>query len=216
MGKLVEDYTKEIKELTDENNKTYDKLEELSVAVINKSIDMMRKQVKQEIDCAVENTPEHTKELNNKGMLKEVKDKTNSTLKNIDDFVKDEFKNDKVFLHRSLKNPDKYKLPYEYCKEVEKKYMEAYRIILGYAGKIICDFGYDKVGNAYNDHSTWKYISGSSEKIRFNCIPDVREVKKEWKDYFDLFKNFVDNAQQITRLTEDKEKTEAVDLWESL
>ena len=215
MGKSIEDYTKEINDLTASNKVIYSKLEEMTVTIINKSTEMMRKQIKNRIEDTVKKNPEHTKELNNEGKLKQVKKLMNETLENIGVYVKEEFTVNKVFIHKDLK-VEKYKSPFEYSRGVKEQYEEVYRILLGYAGNVICKFGYEKAGNDYTGHSTWKCISGSGGKIKYGAYPEIREIESEWKDYSNLLEEYVDAVQKINNLIEAKERSEVSDLWESI
>ena len=215
MGKSMEDYTQEINDLTDSNKAVYSELEEVTATLISKSTEMMKKQIKNRIEDTVKNNPEHTKELNNEGKLKQVKELMNETLENIGVYVKEEFAGGKVFIHRDLK-VEKYKNSFEYSREVKEKCEEVYRILLGYAGNVICKFGYEKAGNDYNGHSTWKCISGSGGKIKYGAYPEIEEIESEWEEYTDLLKKFVDTVQKINSLIEAKEKSEVSDLWESI
>ena len=215
MGKSIGDYIKEINDLTEENKTVYSELEEMVILIISKSTEMMKKQIRERIEYEVKNNPEHTKELNDKGKLKEVKELMNKTLENIDDYVNDEFSCDKVFLHRNLKI-EKYKHPFEYSRGIKEKYQEAYRNLLGYAGSVICKFGYEKAGNDFNGHSTWKYISGSGGKIKYSYCPETEDIESEWKNYINLLETYAGTAQKINNLTEEKEQTEATNLWESI
>lgn len=215
MGKSIEDYRKEINDLTAANKVVYSELEKMSTNIIYESIEMMKKQVKERIEYTVKNNPEHTKELNKEGKLKDVKEMMNKILENFDTYVNEEFSGGIVFLHRSLK-VEKYKRAYEYSREIKEKYEEAYRILLGYAGNVICKFGYEKAGYDFNGHSTWKCISGSGGKIKYGAYPEIGDIEKEWKAYIELFEKYVDTVQKISGLIEAKEKIEASDLWENI
>lgn len=122
---------------------------------------------------------------------------------------------DKVFIHRTLKL-DRNKHPYEYKSLVESKYREAYRIILGLAGEILNKFGYIKVGNDYNGHSEWQYISGSGSKIKYGYNIDTEMVGVDWKKYNDNLGKYVGDLMKYQLLISRKEETEAMNLWESV
>lgn len=215
MEKSIENYTKEIDNLTEENKKIYSELEEIVTQLIDKSTEMMKKQIKERIEFEVKNNPEHTKKLNDEGKLKEVKEMMNDIINNLEDYVKEELSLSNAFLHRTFKI-EKRESVYTYTKNIKENYQEVYRILLGYAGSVICKFEYEKAGNDYNGHSTWKYISGSGGKIKYGCCPETRKIDDEWKNYIHLFEKYVSIMQRIDTLTEEKEKTEATNLWESI
>ena len=215
MAKSVEEYTKEIEELKLKNRNTFDSLEEQATILLEKSIELLKDRIKYEVEYNVKNNPVHTKELAEQGKLKEMKEAMNQLLEEVSQHTTIAMSQDKVFIHRTLK-PDRNKHSYEYKSLVEGKYKEAYRIIIGLAGELLNKFGYIKVGNDYNGHSEWKYISGSGGKIKYGYSINISMVEDDWKKYNDKLEKFVDGLMKYQSLTDGKEETEAMNLWESV
>lgn len=215
MAKSVEEYTKEIEELNEQNRDTFGLLEEQAIILLEKSKELLKERIKYQIDSCVKNNAGHTKELADQGKLKEMKDLMNQLLEEVPQHTTIAMSQDKVFIHRTLK-PDRNRSSYEYKYVVESKYRETYRIVVGLAGELLNKFGYIKVGNDYNGHSEWQYISGSGGKIKYGYSIDISMVEKDWKKYNEKLEEYVSDLLKYQSLVEEKEKTEAMNLWESV
>lgn len=215
MAKSVEEYTMEIEELNKQNKNTYDLLEEQAIILLEKSKELLKERIKYQIDSCVQNKAGHTKELAEQGKLREMKEAMNQLIEEVPHHTTIAMGGDKVFIHRTLE-PDRNKSSYEYKTIVESKYREAYKIIVGLAGEILNKFGYIKVGNDYNGHSEWQYISGSGSKIKYGYNIDTEMVGDDWKKYNDNLGKYVGDLMKYQLLIKKKEETEAMDLWESV
>lgn len=215
MAKSIEEYTKEIEELKSKNKSIFDFLVEQSEVLMEKSIDFLKDRIKYEIENCVKNNTAHTKELAEQDKLKDVKLEMNKLLEEVPQYTNDAMSGDNVFIHRTLKI-DKNKPAYEYKDIVEKKYRNAYRIVVGWAGKILSKYGYIKVGNDYNGHSQWQYISGSGGRIIYGYGFDMREIEDDWKKYIDTLMKYYEGLSKYQSLQKSKEEAEAMSLWESI
>lgn len=215
MKKTVEEYEKEIEELNAKDECTVATLENQSKILLDKSIEFLKDRIKYEIESRVKNNSARTKELAEQGQLKDMKDSMNQLLEEVGQHTTAAMSGDKVFIHRTIK-PDKTKRSYEYKGFVEKKYKDAYGVLIGLAGDILNKYGYIKVANDYNGHSEWKYISGSGGKIKYGYGFDMRAVENDWEKYTGTLVEYYDNLLKQQSLLEEKEKTEAVDLWENI
>lgn len=215
MAKSIEEYTKEIEELKSKNESMFDSLEKQSEVLLEKSIDFLKDRIKYEIEHCVKNNTAHTKELAEQDKLKDVKQEMNKLLEEVPQYTNDAMSGDNVFIHRTLKI-DKNKFAYEYKDIVEKKYKNAYGNVVGWAGKILNKYGYIQVGNDYNEHSQWQYISGSGGRIKYGYGFDMREVGDDWKRYIDTLMKYYEGLSNYQLLQKNKEEAEAMSLWESI
>ena len=141
MAKSIEEYTKEIEEVKNKNESMLDSLERQSEVLLGKSIDFLKEKIKHEIEYCVKSNTAHTKELAEQDKLKDVKMEMNKLLEEVPQYTDDAMGGDSVFIHSTLKI-DKNKSAYEYKDVVEKKYRNAYGIVVGWAGKILYKYGY--------------------------------------------------------------------------
>lgn len=215
MAKSIEEYTKEIEELKSKNDGMFDSLERQSEVLLEKSIDFLKEKIKHEIEYCVKSNTTHTKELAEQDKLKDVKMKMNKLLEEVSQYTNDAMSGDNVFIHRTIKI-DKNKSTYEYKDIVEKKYRNAYGIVVGWAGKILNEYGYIKVGNDYNGHSQWQYISGSGGMIKYGYGFDMREIEDDWKKYIDTLLKYYEGLLKYQSLLTGKEEAEAISLWENI
>ena len=208
-------YEDEIVEINDKNKKTYERLEQISSGLVEKNIEFIKERVKYHIEECVKHKPEQTKKLNNEGKLKELKDSMNVLLNGISENIILEMAGDKVFIHRSCK-PNEKKSSFQYNQIIKDKYLEVYQKLIGLAGEILKKFDYINVGNDYNGHSEWQYISGSGGKIKYGYGFDSRLVDAEWNDYIITFRDYYEGVIKYESLCKDKEQAEAEDLWDNL
>lgn len=215
MKKSIEEYTREIEALKRKNEDTIKLLEEQSSVLVEKSIEFLKDKVKNEIESGVKNNPTRTKELAENGQLKDMKDAMNKLLQEVPQKTTDTMSDDKVFIHRSIQ-PGRNKSTYEYKDIVEKKYREAYQSVVGFAGEILNEFGYIKVGNDYNGCSEWQYISGSRGKIKYGYGFDLRQIEDDWKKYTDTLMLYYEDLRKYHFLIKSKEEAEAINLWDNI
>lgn len=215
MAKSIEEYTQEIEELKNKNDSMFDSLERQSETLLEKSFDLLKERIKYEIEYCVKNNTVHTKELAEQGKLKDVKSEMNKLLAEVPQHITNVMSDDKVFIHRTIK-VDRNKSSYEYKDIIEKKYRDAYQIIVGLAGDILSPYGYIKVGSAYNRDSQWQYISGTEGKIKYGYSFDMRAIEEDWKKYTDTFISYYESLLKYQSLLKSKEEAEVMDLWENI
>lgn len=215
MKKSIEEYEKEMEVLKTKIENTANLLENQSSALVDKSIEFLKDRIKYEIESCVKNNPARTKELAENGQLKDMKDDMNQLLEEVSQKTIAAMSEDKVFIHRSIQQ-DRNKSTYEYKGIIEKKYKEAYQIVVGFAGEILNKYGYIKVGNDYNSCSTWKYISGSGGKIKYGYSFDMRQIEDDWKKYTDSLMSYYEDLLKYYSLIKSKEESEAMNLWDSI
>lgn len=215
MNKSIEEYTKEIEELERKNEDTINLLEEESALLLKKSIEFLKDRIKYEIEHCVKNDSAHTKELAEQEKLKNMKDAMNQLLEKVPQITTEAMCDDKVFVHRSIQL-DRNRSTYEYKGIVEKKYREAYQIVVGFAGEILNEYGYIKVKNDYNGHSEWQYIGGSVGKIRYGYGFSLIELEDDWKKYTDTLMIYYEDLLKCHSLVESKEAAEAINLWDNI
>lgn len=215
MGKSIEEYNKEIEELKSKNENTVVLLDRQASILLDKSIEFLKIRIKNEIETCVKDNPNHTRELADQGKLKDTKQAMNQLLEEAPRYIILAMNEDNVFIHKTIK-PNKNKQSYECRRMVENKYKETYQTVIGLAGKILNTYGYIKVGSDYSGHSKWQFISGSGGKIKYGYGIDVRLVENDWKEYMDALIGYYDDLLKYQSLIEEKEKTEAIDLWESI
>jgi len=153
--------------------------------------------------------------LADQDMLKAMKMEMNQLLEEVSQYTNLAMNEEIVFLHKTL-SPNKYDNRNECRRLVENKYKKAYQIVIGLAGEILKTYGYIKVGNDYNGNSQWQHISGSGGKIKYGHGLDVSQVENDWTEYINILIAYYDDLSKYQSLIKEKEKLEAIDLWESI
>ncbi len=185
-------------------------IEEFIDAVKNFSIDWIKKLV---ID-GIKSEPNITIGMD-RGKLKELKSKYEDLLAQIPEIVERELGDDDTWKHRILldNSNDEDISPYSVLLgEIKNNIDKHCRRILGYAGKLLLEYGYYK---KHQYRSPWKKTFDGELKYvsEMNWSPQMNYFAK---DYTETFTDFHNSLVELKSLKTKKAEMEAKRLWDAL
>lgn len=163
----IEKIKNEIKNCESIISKNQTLLNEIRKNITEVAKPFVKEKLQSFVEREVKEQSGHTKSLSI-DELKEMKRKLMALLNESDNLTLDKLANDSYWMHINYNCENKDDIFYSHnSREEETKITSAFQELFGYAGKILNDYKYIKVGNDYNNHSSsWVFISGSGGKIR--------------------------------------------------
>lgn len=179
----------------------------------------VKQKVKNIVESEVKQKAEHTKELGT-DKLKVMKQQLMVLVEQSDEVTDTVLGNDDLWLHINYSidpNGDPWGQKNNNVKKAEKNILSGIKKILGKAGKILIDYGYEKAGSKYDRMSQWQQDDDNEIVYGTNYgfqIPN--DLEKKVSDYCSQIEKLHDVIEKKDKLKKELLEQEAVDLWEQV
>ena len=190
-------------------------------SIIEEIKPFIKTELKQNVDRAVINNPEHTKELGRE-KLSFMKQQLSDLLDRSDSLVEEIFSDDALWIYVNI-GADGYGYTYDDAKNAIEKVNYGIKLVLGEAGKLLQNFGYSVAGRMYRmeagSRRNLNIVSGRDLQVKFVYLGTVQTPKSLQtlignyaKEVAPLHQEYID----VLNLQDELQVQEAADLWNEL
>jgi hypothetical protein len=204
-------YDSQIQDAQSDIKKMQGSMDTVRLAFVESTTRYISEWTEKSIERAVTSKPETTKSI---GMerLKDLKSALKKLLSEIPSLVPQHIKQDSLWPHRTELPADIYKksLPiFELKRKTSEELREGVRDLLGYAGQLLVEYGYEESGK----DGSWEERAGKPPRYKYG-FSWSNEMSTNLKEYVELLESYVDTHIKVINLKREKAEAEAKNLWD--
>lgn len=213
----TESLKKAIAVTTRDKIKIYEEFEEKRAIIIELLKPFIRTELQNTIDNEIKEFPDHTRELGLE-KLKNMKEDLKILLFNANAMTTDLLSEDTYWLHVDYEidvNNDRQK--YQNKRLAKELIITGIKFLIGKAGEILINYGYERVGASYSMNSKWQLNDNGDIVYGANyglIIPNNID------DLINSYSNDIERLHEIIYklmyLTKELEQQEAIELWKEV
>ena len=174
------------------------------------SIIFIKEKIKNYIENKVKNNPDITIKIGIEA-LKDIKEKMNLLMSNVDDILPLCFEKIGVNKHKNIKifEGDRINQKYNIPNEIERLFASAMKELISPIGDILVEYEYIKI-----DSREWMLDYSQNNKIKYLYGFEYSDIiKKTMNEYAMKCQQIFENMWEIEKISKEKSKLEAEDLW---